>query len=120
MRPLSIDLRARIIAWIEVGEHSIRKLAEVFAVNPSTIVRLLQRYRRTGSLQPKPHGGGAVRKLDAQAEARLLELVREQPDATLAELRDRLSVDCGIMTIFRASVSAKAGRGGHETSGFCR
>src|SRR5215207_379908 len=102
MRPLSIDLRARIIAWVEVGEHSIRKLAELFAVDPSTIVRLLQRYRKTGSLQPKPHGGGAVPKLDAPAEARLLELVREQPDATLAELRDRLGVDCGIMTIFRA------------------
>jgi transposase len=102
MRPLSIDLRARIIAWVEVGEHSIRKLAEVFAVNPSTIVRLLQRYRSTGSVQPKPHGGGAVPKLDAQAIARLLGLVREQPDAILTELRDRLGVDCGIMAIFRA------------------
>jgi transposase len=34
--------------------------------------------------------------------ARLLELVSQQPDATLAELRDRLGIDCCVMTIFRA------------------
>jgi len=102
MRPLSIDLRTRIVAAVELGEHSLRELVELFAVDLSTIVRLLQRYRRTGSVEPKPHSGGAVPKLDAQAVAHLLELVGEQPDATLAELRDRLGVDCGIMTIFRA------------------
>jgi transposase len=102
MRPLSVDLRVRIVALVEFGELSLRKLAELFAVDLSTIVRLLQLYRSTGSVQPKPHAGGPVPKLDAQAMARLLQLVREQPDATLEELRDRLGVDCGIMTIFRA------------------
>jgi transposase len=102
MRPLSIDLRVRIVASVELGEHSLRQLAELFAVDLSTIVRLLQCYRSTGSVQPKPHAGGPVPKVDAQAMARLLQLVREQPDATLAELRDRLGVNCGIMAIFRA------------------
>lgn len=102
MRPLSLDLRERIVASVELSEHSLRDLAEFFAVNLSTIVRLLQRFRRTGSVCPKPHAGGTIPKLDAQALARLLQLVREQPDATLAELRDRLGVDCCITTIFRA------------------
>ena len=102
MRPFSIDLRNRIVAAVELGEHSLRDLAELFVVDLSTIVRLLQLYRRTGSVQPKPHGGGASPKLDAQAVARLLELVREQPDATLAELRDRLGIACSITAIFRA------------------
>ena len=102
MRPLFMDLRVRIVAAVELGEHSLRQLAKLFAVDLSTIVRLLQRYRRTGSVQPKLHAGGPVPKLDTHATARLLQLVREQPDATLAELRDRLGVDCGIMTIFRA------------------
>jgi transposase len=102
MRSLSLDLRMRIVALVDAGEHSLRELAELFAVDISTIARLLQRFRRTGSVAPKPHGGGMPRKLDAKAVARLLELVRQQPDATLAELRDQLGVSCSVMTIFRA------------------
>jgi transposase len=102
MRPLSLDLRERIVALVEASEHSLRELAELFSVDLSTIVRLLQRYRQTGSVQPKPHGGGMPRKLDAAAVSRLLELVQQQPEATLAELRDRLGIPCSVMTIFRA------------------
>lgn len=102
MRPLSIDLRERIVAAVEAGEHSLQELAELYFVNLSTIVRLLQRYRISGSVQPKPHGGGMPPKLDTPAVARLLELVRQQPDATLEELRDRLGIPCSVMSIFRA------------------
>ncbi len=102
MRSLSLDLRTRIVALVEEGEHSLRELAVLFRVNLSTIVRLLQRYRGTGSVAPKPHGGGMPRKLNAKAVARLLELVKQQPDATLAELRAQLGIPCSLMTIFRA------------------
>jgi transposase len=102
MRSLSLDFRTRIVALVEAGEHSLGELAELFAIDRSTIVRLLQRYRSTGSVAPKPHGGGRPLKLDATAVARLLELVKQQPDATLGELRDRLGVPCSVMTISRA------------------
>jgi transposase len=101
MRPFSIDVRQRIVAAVEAGEHTLSALAELFSVHISTIVRLLQRFRSTGSVQPKPHAGGPRPKVDPEATARLLELVRQQPDATLAELRDRLGVDCSIAAIFR-------------------
>jgi transposase len=101
MRAYSNDLRDRIVAAVHRGEHSIRQIAYLFSVSLSCVVRLLQQQRRTGSVQPKPHSG-APRKLDAAADARLLELVRERPDATLAELRDRLGVRCCLMTIARA------------------
>ena len=110
MLPLSIDLRERIVAAVQAGAHSVRKLATLFSVNPSTIVRLLQRYRQTGSVEPKPHAGGRGRTLDAKTEARLLELVQEQSDATLAELRDRLGVSCSIMAIWRALKRNKISR----------
>ena len=102
MRAYSNDLRERIVAAVERGEHSLRQLARLFSVSLSCIVRLLQRKRRTGSVQPKPHAGIPPRKLDAATEARLLELVAAQPDATLTELRDRLGVPCSLMTIARA------------------
>jgi transposase len=58
MRAYSMDIRQHIVAAVEAGEHSLRALAELFSVSLSTIVRLLQRFRTTGSVQPKPHGGG--------------------------------------------------------------
>ena len=65
MRPLSNDLRQRILDAVDNHEGTQRELAERFAVNPSTIVRLLQLRRRTGSAAPRPHGGGKSPALDA-------------------------------------------------------
>lgn len=102
MRPYSNDLRERIVAAVDRGEHSLRELATLFTVSLSCIVRLLRRHRDTGAVTPKPHGGGAPPKIDAQNLERLRELLRAQPDATLAELRDRLGVPCSLMAIDRA------------------
>lgn len=102
MRPFSLDLRERVVALVAAGEHTLCELAELFGLDPSTIVRLLQRYRQTGSVAPKPHGGGRRRALDANADAHLRELVQQHPEATLAELRKRLGVPCSLMAIFRA------------------
>lgn len=101
MRPYSHDLRERIILAVERGEHTLRQLAHLFAVNLSFIVRLLQRHRATGTIDPRPHGGGPRPKLDDTAIRRLLALVQQQPDATLTELRDRLGIPCHIATIAR-------------------
>ena len=102
MRAYSNDLRERIVAAVDRGDYPLRQLAHLFSVSLSFLVRLLQRKRRTGSVDPEPHAGGPTPKLDAAAHARLLALVRDQPDATLAELRDRLGVSCSLMTIARA------------------
>jgi len=102
MRAYSNDLRERIAAAVERGDYSLRRLASLFSVSLSFLVRLLQRKRATGSVLPQPHGGGPTPKLDATAHTRLRALLRDQPDATLAELRDRLGVSCSLMTIARA------------------
>jgi transposase len=102
MRAYSNDLRERIVAAVQRGDYSLRQLAYLFSVSLSFLVRLLQRKRHTGSVQPEPHRGGPTPKLDATAHTRLLALLRDQPDATLLELRDRLGVSCSLMTIARA------------------
>jgi len=101
MRPYSNDLRERIVAAAERGDYPLHELADLFAVSISFVVRLLQRHRRTGSVHPAPHAGGPTPKLDAAAQKRLRALVRDQPDATLAELRQRLGVPCHLSTIAR-------------------
>lgn len=101
MRAYSNDLRERLVAAVDRGEHTCRQLAHLFSVSLSFLVRLLQRRRETGSIQPKPHQGGPAPQLDAAAVRQLLALVRQQPDATLTELRDRLGIPCHIATIAR-------------------
>ena len=47
MKPLSNDLRERILAAVDRREGSRRQLAVRFSVNVSTITRLLQGARHT-------------------------------------------------------------------------
>src|SRR3954464_12422759 len=102
MTPYSQDLRQRILETVERGEGSLRQIARRFLVSLSSVTRLLQLHRSTGSLQPRPHGGGNPAKLGPEDLERLRELVRQQPDATLEELRQRLGVACSTMAIARA------------------
>jgi transposase len=102
MRPYSQDLRQRILDTVARGEGSLRQIAQRFLVNVSTIVRLLSQHRQAGSAEPKPHGGGRRPALGPDDFGRLRELIREQPDATLDELRDRLGIGCSRMAISRA------------------
>jgi transposase len=102
MKPYSKDLRTRIINAIDQHEGSVRQVARRFQVSTSFIVRLLQRRRETGAIEPKPHGGGRLPALDPDELEQLRELVNQQPDATLEELRQRLNVDCSLTAICRA------------------
>jgi transposase len=98
MKPLSNDLRERILNAVDNREGSRRKLAGRFSVDVSTITRLLQLRRQTGSFQPRPHGGGSAPTLDQDALERLRGLVEKTPDATLETLKRRLGV-CGSLRI---------------------
>jgi transposase len=102
MTPYSHDLRQRILETVQRGEGSLRPIARRFLVSLSFVTRLLQLYRSTGSIQPKPHRGGNPAKLGPEDWERLRELVRQQPDATLEELRQRLGVACRTMSLARA------------------
>jgi transposase len=102
MTPYSQDLRRRIVDTVERGEGTIRQVAERFLVSASFVTRLLQLYRRTGSVEPRPHGGGNPAVLTPEDLGRLGQFIREQPDATLEECAAHLGTPCSPMTISRA------------------
>jgi transposase len=102
MKPYSQDLRERILETVRRGEGTLQQIADRFLVSVSFITRLLQLHRSTGSLEPRPHGGGNPAVLGPEDLEQLRELVQEQPDATLEELRQRLGASCSLMTISRA------------------
>jgi transposase len=102
MTPYSQDLRQRIVDTIQRGDGTIRQVAERFLVSLSFVTRLLQLYRSTGSVEPRPHGGGNPAVLTPEDLQRLRELIRQRPDATLGECRTHLGASCSLMTLARA------------------
>jgi transposase len=110
MSPYSRDLRKRILDTVERGEGSLRQIARRFLVSLSFVARLLRHYRTTGSLEPKPHGGGRHPALGPAQLQRLRALIRKKPDATLDELRRDLGVACSTMAIVRALQKLKITR----------
>jgi transposase len=101
MKPYSLDLRQRVAAAVDAHQGSLRQIAGRFQVSLSFVARLLRHRRDTGTLAPKPHGGGHPAALDATGEEHLRQLLREQPDATLAELRQRLGHPGSLGVIWR-------------------
>lgn len=102
MRTLSMDLRERVVAASDRGEGTPRAIAARFSVSLAWVYRLLQRRRQTGSIAPRPHGGGQRPAFDADADQRLRQAVADRPDATLVELRQATGVTCGLAAVHRA------------------
>jgi transposase len=88
-RPYWMDLRERLVRAVEAGA-SRRATAARFGVSPSCVIKLVQRWRRQGTLAPEPVRGGRQAKLADHAE-RVQALLATAPDSTLAELQARLA-----------------------------
>lgn len=89
-KPLSPDLRIRIIQAVEVEGLSCRAAAERFGVAPSTAVDLLRQWKVRGTYKARQQGGDRrSAPIEAHA-AELVALVETTPDMTLAEIADHL------------------------------
>lgn len=84
------DLRDRVLAAYDRGMKT-KEIADLFQVSCSWARRVKQRRRETGETTPRRMGGATVVKIDL---ARLAELVKENPDATIKELHALLGADC--------------------------
>jgi transposase len=102
MTPYSEDLRQRIVDTASRGDRTLSQIAERFLVSVSFVTRLLQLHRTTGSVEPRPHGGGHPAVLTPEDLERLRQLIRDRPDATLEECRRHLGSSCSLATISRA------------------
>ena len=96
MKAYSTDLRQKIIEAYQRGHGTQHAIAELFGVSVSFVEKLLQRYRTTGTIAAKPHGGGQTRRLDAAGDQRIRSWIHEHPDLTLAELRIKTRQELGV------------------------
>ena len=92
-KPLDRDLRIRLVAAVEDG-MSCRAAARQFCVGDSTVIRLMERYRETGSVAPAKMGGHRPRVLEDERDW-ILSRVAQDPGVTTRALADELA-DRGI------------------------
>lgn len=95
MEAYSLDLRERVVRAVDGGMSRVGA-ADRFSVSNAWVGKLLRQRRDGGSLAPRPHAGGTPPALDDAGLAALREQVEADPDATLAELSDRLARDAGV------------------------
>jgi len=88
-RPLSNDLRKRVVAAVTGGE-SCRSAAARFGVAVSSVVKWSQRYRATGSIAPGKMGGHRRPVLEPH-RVFIMERIRQTPHLTLHGLKDELA-----------------------------
>jgi len=88
-RPLSNDLRERVVAALAGGE-SCRVVAARFGVAVSSVVKWSQRYRTTGSVKPGKMGGHRKRVLEPH-RAFIVKRIGQTPHLTLHGLKDELA-----------------------------
>ena len=67
----------------------MRKLAKRFKVSKNFVEELLKRFKQTGQVAPKPHGGGYPPSVKAKGETFLRVLIENQPDLILEEIREK-------------------------------
>lgn len=87
----SDDLRRKVLEAHDAGEGTLEELAERFRVSFGWAAKISAARRKTGKMERQPGGKrGRVSKVTPEVEKFLNEAVKNQPDATLAELQLRL------------------------------
>ena len=102
MRPLSEDLRRRIVEARAEGAGTGEVCAR-FAVSRKSVERFWNQHGASGHLRPKQIGGYRVSRLKPH-EKRLRRWITQQADLTLAELQQRcekeLAVKIGLTALW--------------------
>ncbi len=89
-KPLSFDLRSRVLAAIDAG-LSGRQAAERFGVSASSAIRWDALRQAGGDARPKPQGGDRLsQRTEAHADL-IRAALADVPDITLPELKVRLA-----------------------------
>ena len=119
MKAYSTDLRERVVAACDARDATREQIAARFSVSVPWIRKLLRRRRETGSIAPKPRGGGRAPAFDGEADSRLRQAIRADDDATLEELGRAAGVSCCASAVHRAiarlGITRKKSRGGRPS-----
>lgn len=115
-QPVGDDLRHLVVTLIlEAGGNSenkcipkgvLSRVATVVKLSNTCVKHIWDRYCDTGSVAPRPHGGGKKKKLQEQDLLYVEQLKREHPSMYLCEVQEKLSrfsnIDVSVSTVSKA------------------
>ncbi len=104
MKTYPLELRQRVIKAVDNKIGTKKEIAETFSVSTSWIRKLLQRRRKTGTLEPSVRTQGRKPAFMGADLEQLNDFVQKNPDSTLEEIREHFSgrVNCSIVAIHNA------------------
>jgi transposase len=94
-RPLSMDLRSRLVSAVE-GGMTRRSAAKRFGIAASTAIKWVAQWHRKGDVAPRPLGGDRRSQRLAVHAAEILSLIEAKPGITLAEIVAHLEEAHGL------------------------
>jgi transposase len=104
--PVSYELRERVVAAWQKKKLTGLELAELFGIGEATVKRIKRRFLDTGSVKPKPHGGGTKPIIGKGQEPLVEALVQKHPDwsedQSAKALADEHGVVASAVTVGRA------------------
>src|ERR1700676_3554332 len=90
-------MREAVLADCESGSNT-HSVALKYKVSKAWVRRLKQRHRESGEVEPRRPIKKTPPKWHAYKD-RLMAIIRDQPDVTLRELRERLGVEVSLQTL---------------------
>ena len=101
MKPTPLALRKRVVTARTQEGQSMGEIAERFRIPKGTVQRILERYRDSGSVEPKPQNPGRKSAFSKEDLQRLKKDILANQDATLEELRTRSRVNVSIVSFHK-------------------
>jgi transposase len=91
-------IRVAVVRAVEEKGMTYAEVAEMLGIGEASVSRILRRHRETGSVAPKPKGGGRTSPIRGEVAKQLIALVRATPDATVEEMTSVLVDKTGVAT----------------------
>ena len=97
---MPIELRQRIVYAYKMG-MTVNNICFYFDLKPSAVYNLIRLEKETGGVTPNTHRCGRKPVLSPDDVEFLRQLIECDPDITLEEMREELSVDISLGALCR-------------------
>ncbi len=105
MKTLSLNLRERIVAAYDAQEGTREEIAIRFRVSLGMVKKLLQQRRKTNDLGHRHRYSGRKAKVLPEYREKLATLVATQPDLTLTQIKEKLTMPCTVPAVHYALIA---------------